>query len=295
MNELVISIDTEKELGLSVVGGKGLNIIKLVKIGGIDVPKGFIISTLAFEEFLESNKIKIKKNVKENILKSEFSENLKKEILGIYNQIFKPEDALIVRSSSTLEDIKKTSFAGQFESYLNVREFNNLLHYVKKCWCSAFSERVSSYLKAMKVKKKISMAVIVQKLVNADSAGVMFTINPIPKDKNQILIESNFGLGPTVVSGLVTPDSFIVDKNSLIIVDKNLGSKKIMAITEERGIENIQVSEEKRKKYSLDDEQVIKLAELGKFIEKKLNYPQDVEWSIEKGKIFITQTRPVTV
>jgi pyruvate,water dikinase len=295
MNEFVLSIDTKKKPNLSIVGGKGLNIIKLLKIRGINVPKGFIISTQVFNKFLEFNRIKIDRNIKEKIQESKFPESLKEEIFVIYNEIFRPDESLIVRSSSTLEDIKRTSFAGQFESYLNIKGFNMLLNHVKKCWCSAFSERVSSYLKAMRIKKEISMAVIIQRLVNADSAGVMFTINPITKDKNQILIESNFGLGTTVVSGSVTPDSFIIDKNSMEIIDKNLGSKKIMAVSRENGIENVQIPKKEQNKYSLSDKQIINLAESGKIIEERFKLPQDVEWSIEKDNVYITQTRPVTV
>lgn len=294
MDDSVIPINTKKEFCLWMVGGKGLNIVKLARMKRINVPSGFIVSTLTFKKFLEFNKIKIDGNVKERILGSRFPENLKKEILEAYTRNFKPEEALIVRSSSTLEDVRRTSFAGQFESFLNVKGFNDLLHHIKKCWCSAFSERVCAYLKAMRVKKRVSMAVIVQKLIKADSAGIMFTVNPVTKNKNEIFIESNFGLGPSVASGLVTPDTFIIDKNSMKIVNKRLGSKKTMTVIKAEGTENIQTPEEKQGIYSLKDEQIVELAKLGRRIEEFFGCPQDIEWSVEKDKIFITQTRPIT-
>lgn len=277
-----------KDLGIA--GGKGANLGEMLKIG-IPVPPGFVISALIFERLLEKtgvnlkveaawNRINIKdiKSIEENskilrdlILKIEIPKDIEKSIFDAFSEL--NTKYVAVRSSATAEDSKINSWAGELETYLNTTR-GNLIKNIKKCWASLYSPRVIFYrLRKNLLGKKIQLAVVVQKMIQSEVAGVCLTVHPITKDKNQMVIEAIFGLGEKLVQGLVTPDSYIVDKKELRILDINVN---------------------KQNKQKLSGKEIINLAKLCLKIENHYKYPQDIEWAIEKNKFYITQSRPIT-
>lgn len=205
---------------------------------------------------------------------------------------------LAVRSSAAVEDLKGVSFAGQFDSFLGIIDQKNLISFLKKCWDSSFNARSIAYMRRRGLKTaKIKMGVIVQKLIIAKAAGVMFTIYPVTLEKNTILIESTFGLGNQLVLGKVSPDIFIVTKDNLEIIQQTLVKKRVAVkfnLKTKRLIKS-KASQNLQSKPSLNTQEIKQLGQLGKQIESIFNYPQDIEWAIENGKIFIIQSRPITI
>ncbi len=310
---------------LSLAGGKGANLGEMVKLG-LPVPEGFVVTTKAFEKFLEVNGIREKireltercdventsrlletsKKIKELILSGEYPEDVKKEILEAYERLSfgegkdlgtivsgKDYASVAVRSSATAEDLPEASFAGQQATFLNVKGKDELLEAVKKCWASLYEPRAIFY-RAKQGVKEASIAVVIQRMVNSEKSGVMFTVNP-STGANEMVIEATWGLGETLVSGQVQPDTYRVSKDGKIL-EKRIGRKEIMKVRDyasEQTIE-LEVPEAKKEAQVLSEEEIKKLVEYGKILEKHYGRPQDIEFAIEKNKIYIVQTRAVT-
>jgi pyruvate,water dikinase len=208
-----------------------------------------------------------------------------------------------VRSSATAEDLPDASFAGQQETFLNVKGVRHLLENTVKCWSSLFTPRAIFYRTEKGfAHEKVFISVGVQKMVNSKAAGVIFTINPVTGDPSQIVIEGNYGLGETVVSGAVTPDDFVVDKNTLKIIERRIAKKTVQYLRDlgTGKTVHLDVPVEKQEQPCLNDEEIIKLAELAKRIEQHYGKAQDIEWAIDSDlsfpdNIFIVQSRPETV
>ncbi len=208
-----------------------------------------------------------------------------------------------VRSSATAEDLPDASFAGQQETYLNVRGADELIEKTVKCWSSLFTPRAIFYRTQKGFRHEdVLISVGVQKMVNSKAAGVAFTLNPVTGDRSQIVIEGNWGLGESVVSGSVTPDLYVIDKKTLKIVDKKIAKKTVEYVRDPKTGKTIhaEVPEERQEIPCLTDEEVRRLAELAKKIEEHYGRPQDIEWAIDKDlpfpeNVFIVQSRPETV
>lgn len=313
----------------NLAGGKGANLGELISIG-MPVPEGFAVTTKAFDSFIELNRIKEKiqqlidscdvedtqklletsKRIKELIINSEYPLSIKREIAQAYNELSYSRDikipkalALIsagreyaivaVRSSATTEDLPTASFAGQQASFLNVKGVTNLLDSVKKCWASLYEPRAIFY-RAKQGFKHSSISVIVQRMVNADKAGVVFTVNP-STNENVVIIEASWGLGETLVLGEVQPDSYVVSKDGKII-EKKIGRKEVMRVRDPASDKTVElkVTKDKIDKQVLTDEEILRLADYAIKIEKHYQIPQDIEFAIERRKIYIVQTRAVT-
>ncbi|MDP3988335.1 MAG: phosphoenolpyruvate synthase, partial [Candidatus Levybacteria bacterium] len=301
---------------VAYVGGKGANLGEMTK-AGFPVPNGFIITSGAYYQFLRENNLEIKikhllstanfsnpdsinqvsHHIKREILKGKMSDELVGKIFKYYQKlggVFK--DALVaVRSSATAEDLPTASFAGQQETFLNVRGEANLIINVKYAWASLFEARAIFYRHEKKFDHfKVGIAIPVQKMVESEKSGVMFTLDPVTNDKTKIVIEAIYGLGEYIVQGKVTPDHYEVLKDDLSIIAKNLALQKILY--KKVGTENKEAAIPKKigEKQKITDAQIIEIARIGKKLEKHYYFPQDVEWAIEKGKIYIVQTRPVT-
>ncbi|OAD24143.1 phosphoenolpyruvate synthase [Candidatus Thiomargarita nelsonii] len=263
-------------------GGKGKNLIELVK-AFFPVPAGFIVTVDAYSQYKEKNKIP--KEVEEKIVKC-------------YNNLAKNigNDRVAVRSSASAEDIDTASFAGQYDSYLYVKGEDQIIRKIVDCWNSLFTERAMVYRKRMNIPEdNLKMAVIVQTMIEPKSAGVLFTANPFSGNKDVMIVESNWGCGETVVSGRVTPDHFEISKKPYQVITKNLGKKNILILGSESGALEESTSEEQRKSYSLTDEKLTELCEIGTKIESHYGRPQDIEWALAKDdKIFILQSRAIT-
>ena len=332
------------ELGIEdvpLVGGKNASLGEMYSNlagKGVKIPNGFAVTAYAYDYFLEKAKIKdgIKRiltgldtrnirnltekgrKARETILKAELPKELKEEIAKAYKKLcrqYGQNTDVAVRSSATAEDLPDASFAGQQETYLNIRGGHSLIESTKKCFASLFTNRAISYRADKGFNHfKVSLSVGVQKMVRSDRAcsGVMFSIDTETGFKDAVLINGSYGLGENVVQGSVNPDQFYVFKPALMkgckpIISKKLGSKKIMMVYSEQGTkhttENVEVPYEKRYKFILSDEEILQLARWACIIEdyysKKAGKfkPMDIEWAKDgiSGELFIVQARPETV
>lgn len=300
---------------VSIAGGKGANLGELLR-NEIPVPNGFVVDSRTFVEFIEKTGIKddiikilenlnvedteqlneASKKVREIIESAEIPEDIKKEIKKAYRQLCEEEGEEVyvaVRSSATAEDLPDASFAGQQETYLNVKGEENVVEMVKKCWSSLYTPRAIYYRIQKGFRHEdVSIAVVVQKMVNSEKSGVMFTSHPVTGEKIAV-IEAVFGLGEAIVSGIVTPDTYVYDRTERKLKEVKIGDKKLMIVRQNDKTVEIELGN-KAKERVLSDEEIEKLVEIGEIIEEHYGHPQDVEWAIEKGKIYIVQSRPIT-
>lgn len=313
MSKMIISLDEAVSNSLSLVGSKGLFLGKIIKIN-TNVPFGFIVSTEAFEFFLRENSISSDldayfcsiepsntvlaleklKLTRKNILNSVFPKTLEKQIVGHYAREFH-QSLVAVRSSATIEDGLDFSWAGQFKSYLNVRE-QNILDFIKKCWAAIFSLKTLQYYHYRKSSQvKFSFAVIVQSMLASEISGVTFTVSPEKKHQKQLLIESVYGLGTGITSGEINADSYLYDKINHTILRKQIVKQTHQFIYNQSQERNVldKVKENLITKQKLTDQQIREIALLSCRLEKHFRKPLDIEWAIEKNKIFIIQVRPI--
>ena len=320
-----------EELGredIPLVGGKNANLGEMLK-AGIPVPPGFAITAYAYKRFIEETGIaqqiykiieetvtdkndpkqyeeaskKIRALIESTPMPDYLAEEIKQAYRELSNRTNVVNVSVAVRSSATAEDLPDASFAGQQETYLNVSGEDNLLEKTVKCWSSLFTPRAIFYRTQKGFRHEdVLISVGVQKMVNAKAAGVMFTLNPVTGDRNQIVIEANWGLGESVVSGAVTPDYFVVDKNTMQIIERKIVKKTVEYVRDPETGETIhaEVPLERQEIPCLTDEEILKLAELGKKIEEHYGRAQDIEWAIDRDlpfpeNVFIVQSRPETV
>lgn len=269
---LIKSLVEISEGDLNLVGGKAASLAKLTK-EGFCVPEGFVITTEAFKKFH----------------KSELSPEFVNQVMFAFEKL--KSTRVSVRSSSLEEDSKSASWAGQFVSFLNVSK-GELLKRIKDCWDSIDLERVSSYANLQNNTEPILLGVIVQKMINSKVSGVMFTQNPVTQ-KDEIMIESIFGLGELIVQGEVSPDNFIISKKMEILA-RNIEFKDKQLIFRDGDNREVGVFEDLKNSPSLTDQQIKELAALGKKIEDRYGAPQDIEWAIADNRIYILQSRPIT-
>ena len=264
-----------QDTDLPLVGGKGLNLGLLTK-AGFRVPDGFCVTTQAYKTAAKQSP------------PVELPEDMTGEILNAYSQL--GGGRVAVRSSATAEDLPDASFAGQQDTFLNVQGDENLLQAIGDCWASLWSERAVAYRGQRGIEDdQASMSVVVQKMLQPEVSGVMFSVSP--GDENCLMIEASWGLGEAIVSGKVTPDCFTVNRDSLQIADCNVCPKKLM-ITQYGELE---VPAEKQDVPSLSNDQIVRLARLGLDIEDFYSSPQDMEWALVGDKFYVLQSRPITV
>ncbi len=291
-----------------VVGGKGASLAKMYQ-NKFNIPNGYVIMVDSFSEFLKENNIKEKiqkiintcnisnqRNLEESskeiiqiISKSNMSENIKEEIIKNYRELNCKYVA--VRSSATSEDGKSHAWAGQLESFLNVDE-SNIIECVKKCWSSAFNSRALFYRIKNNDISDLEVAVVVQKMVQSDIAGIAFSINPTNNNLNELVIEAVLGLGEAIVSGSVTPDTYIVNKEYNQLKSKKINIQKKKLIKSNKGNKWVEIENGNLQK--LDDKTILQLSSTIENIEKFYGFPVDIEWGIESDEIFILQCRPIT-
>lgn len=298
---------------LSSVGGKGTNLGEMVQ-AGLPVPPGFIVTVNAYLHLLTIGRLREKiastlafldvhdptslddcaRKIKKEILATPVSKEIVDEIKKAYRRLGR-NPLVAVRSSATAEDLPTASFAGQQKTFLNVKGPKELIEAVRGCWASLFESRAIFYREEKGFNHfQVKIAVIVQEMVQSDVSGVMFTLDPVTNDKNKIVIEAIYGLGEMIVGGQVTPDHYVVDKKNLVIIKKDIQKQKTQLIKVGQENKEVKVSLAWQKRQKLDDELIIDLAKLGFQIEKHYFFPQDIEWAVKKGKVFILQTRPVT-
>ncbi len=326
--ELVLWFENLRKTDIPSVGGKNANLGEMTN-AGIPVPPGFAITAFSYKKFIEETGIASRiyeiiketvtnlndpkqfeiasKKIRELIESTPMPRDVETAIRAAYEELCRRlnlKDVFVaVRSSATAEDLADASFAGQQETYLNIRGVNEVLTATIKCWSSLFTPRAIFYRTEKGfAHEKVFISVGVQKMVNSSAAGVMFTINPVTGDLGQIVIEGNHGLGEAVVSGAVTPDDFVVDKKSGKIVERRLARKTVQYIRDPNTGKTVHadVPVDKQEQPCVNDEEIVKLAELANRIENHYGTPQDIEWAIDRdlqfpGSMFIVQSRPETV
>jgi pyruvate,water dikinase len=306
---------TKKDIPL--VGGKGANLGEMTN-AGIPVPPGFIVTASAYYDFIEKAKLQDKIKDLLNPVNVQDSKQLQETALKVQKLItdaaMPPETAreieqayvkmgrglVAVRSSATAEDLPEASFAGQQATFLNVQGEKDVVKAVQGCWASLFGARAIFYRHEQGFDHfKVGIAVPVQRMVQSESSGVMFTVEPSTNNKEKITIEAVLGLGEMIVSGDVTPDHYSVNKKDVKILEKQI-KKQEWKLIKKAGAhgksDNIKIdlTPEEQARQKITDDDIIFLAKIGNTLEKHYDFPQDVEWAKEKGKIYIVQTRPIT-
>ncbi|WP_405284679.1 phosphoenolpyruvate synthase [Methanobrevibacter sp.] len=314
----VVKFEDLNKSDIGIAGGKGANLGELTQ-AGIPVPPGFVVTAETYQKFMEDAGINDK--VMDILDKIDINDTkalqaAAEEIKGIINSAPIPDDMILfiteaynqlcqrvgeddtdvaIRSSATAEDLPEASFAGQQDTFLHVSGNDEVIEYIRKCWASLFEARAIFYREENDFEhSKVYIAVVVQKMANADKAGVMFTVNPSTGEEIA-LIEGSWGLGESVVSGDVTPDNYQVDKKNNEIINVTISDKKVMYTNDENGTSvKVDVPEDKRNERVLSDSELIQLTEMGKRVQAHYGEPMDTEWAFENGVLFLLQARPIT-
>jgi len=310
----ILWLEEIRKEDISSVGGKGASLGEMASIG-LPVPKAFVVTAQAFRRFLVETSLEKKLfaaydtlDVEDNealekaadtakamVLKARMPPKIKDEIRAAYKKMNGGSLIVAVRSSATAEDLPDASFAGQQETYLNIRGEAALIEAVQKCWASLYGARAIYYrAKQGFDDHTVNIAVVIQQLVHSEKAGVMFTSHPITGEPLTI-IEGSWGLGEAVVSGSVSPDKYVFDQRSEKVVDTLVSNKKVEIIADgEHGTKLVDVSPARQDAQVLSNEEVAKLAMYGRIAEDHYGIPQDVEWGIVGGTFYILQSRPIT-
>ena len=313
MSSFVLDFQEIEKTQLFLVGGKGLNLGELSNIQGIQVPEGFCVTTVGYEQVIGKNgafqtllnqlamlKIEerdrigeISKQIREVIMAVEIPVDVV-ESVAHYLSHFGDEHAYAVRSSATAEDLPYASFAGQQDTYLNVIGKENILQHIKKCWASLFTDRAVIYrMQNGFDHNQVSICVVIQKMVFPEASGILFTADPITSNRKVLSIDASFGLGEALVSGLVSADNYKVKEDE--IVEKVIATKKLAIYgRKEGGTERKKIAPNQQKFQTLTEQQILQLARIGRQIEAYFGCPQDIEWCLVDDTIYIVQSRPIT-
>ena len=314
-NQSIVWFSQVDKDDVDLVGGKGANLGELTKINA-PIPEGFIITSEAYFQNLKKSgaidrikgilydldvedPIQLERKAKacqEEIKKINLDEKLERNIYEFYKKLSGVKEIPVaVRSSATAEDLPQASFAGQQSTYLNVVGKKQLKEAVLNAWASLFEARAIFYRDHQKFDHfKVGIALPIQKMVQAETSGVMFTLDPITNDKKTIIIEAIFGLGELIVGGQETPDHYVVSKQDFEIIEKNIAAQNKQLVYHQNKNKLVSVSKSHKRVQKLADSLIVELAKIGSSIEKHYFFPQDIEWATENNKIYIVQTRPVT-
>jgi pyruvate,water dikinase len=315
--EFVAPFKSLRRESVAMAGGKGAQLGEMLN-AGLPVPDGFVVLAAAFDYFTNTAQVDAKTSIDElayqeinkvdssNVAAvNQLSEKIRKLImkarvpLEIEKAIYAQYDSLkaeyvAVRSSATAEDAATASWAGELETYTHITR-KGLVEAVKKCWASLYTPRAIVYRIEQKLRhEEVSVGVVVQKMVESEVSGVAFTVHPVSKDAKKLVIEAGLGLGESVVSGKITPDNYLVDKEEMFIEDITIAKqtnllKKVKGKTTE-----VKIPAKEQEKQKLSGQQIMELAEICKKIEAHYRSPQDIEWALEKGRFYIVQSRPIT-
>ncbi|MCA0999227.1 phosphoenolpyruvate synthase [Bacillus thuringiensis] len=313
MSSFVLDFQEIEKTQLFLVGGKGLNLGELSNIQGIQVPEGFCVTTVGYEQAIGKNEAfqtllnqlamlkieerdqigEISKKIREFIMAVEIPVDVV-ELVAYYLSHFGDEHAYAVRSSATAEDLPYASFAGQQDTYLNIIGKENILQHIKKCWASLFTNRAVIYrMQNGFDHNQVSICVVIQKMVFPDVSGILFTADPITSNRKVLSIDASFGLGEALVSGLVSADNYKIKEDK--IVEKVIATKKLAIYgRKEGGTETKKIAPNQQKVQTLTEQQILQLARIGRQIEAYFGCPQDIEWCLVDDTFYIVQSRPIT-
>jgi pyruvate,water dikinase len=314
------------EATLETVGGKGVSLARLTR-AGLPIPDGFHITTDAYRRFVTENALQprilqalkegnssgpqalepVSQQIGEFFVEGQIPPEVARAIADAYAALSQPlrptsgKEAILegipvaVRSSATAEDLPGASFAGQQDTYLNNRDEQAVLEAVKRCWASLSTARAIAYRARQDIAPgEVALAVVVQELVFAEAAGVMFTANPLTGRRDELMITAAWGLGEAIASGAVTPDTITVNKSTFIPVRRETAAKPVMTVRTDTGTSEQPVPARLKKAAVLNNARVKELARLGLEIETLYAAPMDIEWALAGGRFAILQARPVT-
>ena len=309
MADWVVWLDQVSREDVPLVGGKGANLGEMIR-AGLPVPRAYAITAAAYRRQLDGSSIgtrlgqllaertgqddALSTAIKVLFETSPLLAEIDEEIRQAYRELGS-SSRVAVRSSATAEDLPEASFAGQHETFLGVWGEDELILAVQDCWASLWSTRAIAYRERQGFPhSSVASSVVVQEMVDADLAGVMFTSDPVTGARDRLVINASYGLGEAVVSGMVTPDSFTVSKSVPSILRRDVGRKNQMVVLGEHGTATTQVSPEKREVQSMSDAEVLEVARLGLRVEDHYGSPQDIEWAMAGGRLYLLQSRPIT-
>lgn len=310
---LILSLN-DASATLELTGGKGASLARLAA-AGLSVPPGFHVTTAAYSRFVNENGLQEKilaavtsVSADQPVTFDEASRQIKilfensvmpvevdRVIRQAYARLGGGKTSVAVRSSATAEDLPGMSFAGQQDTYLNMRGEEMVLAAVQRCWASLWTARAIDYRTRYNIAPEdVSLAVVIQELVPADAAGILFTTNPLSGARDQIVINATWGLGEAIVSGKVNPDTMVVDKTTWDVIEQHINKKDLMTVRTPDGTHEEAVQADLRARAVLSSAQAGELARLGVKIEGLYGQPMDIEWALHGDQIFIVQARPIT-
>lgn len=305
---------SDPQANLATVGGKGMSLAKLAQ-ARLPVPDGFHITTAAYQEFVATNDLQPRilaalkdvdaqqpatletasQAINAFFTETEIPPHLADAIIQAYNALPGEQPSVAVRSSATAEDLPEASFAGQQETYLNIRSAASVLDATRKCWASLWTARAIAYrLRQGIAPDQVALAVVIQLLIPANAAGILFTANPVNGKRSEMVINAAWGLGEAIVGGLVTPDTITVDRLTGHIIQRETAEKQVMTIRTVSGTMEQPVPEHLKNKPAINDAQAVALIHFGVQIEEQYGMPMDVEWALADEKFSILQARPIT-
>jgi len=313
---MIVDFKQVSKTDVGLVGGKGANLGEMVQ-AGFPVPPGFIVTSAAYFKVIELNNLKPKiksalhsldihdirslnhasQQIKSLISRAKIPDQLALDIIKRYLKLGSGynQTLVAVRSSATAEDLPDASFAGQQETYLNVKGEANLIQNIRACWASLFEPRAIFYRQEKKFDHfKVGIAVPVQQMIQSYVSGIMFTVNPVTNNKNQIVIEAIWGLGEKIVQGVYTPDHYLIQKLSWKILQKQTNQQTKQLVWSKDKNRELKLPKNKQHQTKLTDEQMIYLAGLGHKIQEHYFFPQDIEWALTDNRFYIVQSRPIT-
>src|SRR5215471_8318329 len=310
MSQFVVALE-QAQPDIDSLGGKAASLARLTA-AGLAVPRGFVVSTAAYRRFVAENALQPQILQAVSMTSTDpasldqtattigqlfdgaaMPDDLAHEIDAAYAQL--GEVAVAVRSSATAEDLPELSFAGQQETYLNIRGAEELRRAVKRCWASLWTARAIGYRNNARIAPDdVALAVAVQTLVEADAAGGMFTANPVSGARDEVVVNAAWGLGEAIVSGLVTPDTLVLEKSTVAIKHQDVASKQVMTVGTTNGTAEQPVPAAQQTRPVLSASQAAELARAGVRIEQLYGRPMDVEWAFHGGTLALLQARPIT-
>ncbi len=305
---------SDSQADLETVGGKGMSLAKLAA-AGLPVPGGFHITTEAYRQFVAINDLQsgigaaltnvdaalpatlesAAKEIGRLFAQAKMPGELANAIVSAYADLPGPNPAVAVRSSATAEDLPEASFAGQQETYLNISGAAQVLEATQKCWASLWTARAIGYRARQGIGTEgVALAVVVQLLVNAEAAGIMFTANPLDGNREEVVINAAWGLGEAIVGGAVSPDTIRIEKQSGTVIHYDTAEKLVMTVRVDGATEERSVPEQLRNIPVLSADKAAELARIGVQIETLYGMPMDIEWTLADGAFAVVQARPVT-
>jgi pyruvate,water dikinase len=296
----VLSFAEERCRDVAAAGGKGASLARMTALG-LPVPPGFVVHADALAACLPDGGAELREAARsdrarapELVQSIEIADGLRSAVGEAYAGLGDADPPVAVRSSACAEDSQEASFAGQQETYLHVRGPAAVLDRIRDCWASFFSERALFYREQKGSLEDLGMAVVVQRMVSADVAGVLFTMDPVQRRRDRMVVESVFGLGEAVVSGQVTPDHFVLARDGTVKRERLAVQPLAVVSGADGGTVERELSPDEGAAPTLDADELRELARLGAALEERLGAPQDIEWALERGELYVLQCRPVT-